>query len=142
MRVPGTRIMLGLMLMAGAGGANAECVLSVPASYAGSSCIRDLSPQSVDTKRPNAKVTMSNDTRPADIRLEVARSMSDLPWAESRDWIHHPPEWLRDIKDNRRRGAPVPLLHLWRSQQTQTLVALGVNHRGQPGLYMSRKLPY
>ncbi len=72
----------------------------------------------------------------------VARSMSELPWAESRNWIRNPPEWLQDIKDSRRRRAPVPVLHLWQSQQTQTVVALGLSHRGQPGLFISRKLPY
>jgi hypothetical protein len=72
----------------------------------------------------------------------VAQSMSEMPWAESRNWIRNPPEWLQDIKDSRRRRAPVPVVHLWQSQQTQTVVALGVSHRGQPGLFISRKLPY
>jgi hypothetical protein len=72
----------------------------------------------------------------------VAQSMSEMPWAESRNWIRNPPEWLQDIKDSRRRRAPVPVVHLWESQQTQTVVALGVSHRGQPGLFISRKLPY
>jgi hypothetical protein len=61
---------------------------------------------------------------------------------DSSDWIRNPPQWLRDIKESRRRRAPVPVLHLWRSQQMQTLVALGVNRRGQPGLYIARNLPY
>jgi len=72
----------------------------------------------------------------------VARSISELPWTDSSDWIRNPPEWLREIKESRRRRAPVPVVHLWRSQRTQTLVALGVNHRGQPGLFIARKLPY
>jgi hypothetical protein len=48
---------------------------------------------------------------------------------------------MRDIKENRRRGAPVPLVDLWRSQRTQTLIGLGVSHRGLPGLYIVRRLP-
>jgi hypothetical protein len=69
-------------------------------------------------------------------------AISELPWADSSDWIHNPPSWLRDIVDSRRRRAPVPVVHLWRSQQTQTLLSLGVNRRGLPGLYISRLLPY
>jgi hypothetical protein len=165
MPVPSTRIMLALMLvgMASATAANAECVLSASAYTARSTCLRDLVPQSAHVNRPNNEVRWSNDTRRNDNRWEtarvlgaasvagqsategdspVARSINGLPWADSRDWIRNPPEWLREIKESRRRRAPVPLVHLWRSQQTQTLVALGVSHRGQPGLFIARKLPY
>jgi hypothetical protein len=159
MHVPGTRIILALLLMASAAGAHAECTPSVAASNARSACARDFSAQSPYLNRPNIKTGSSNaglmDTRSAVTRAPaaagqprvaefespVAQSLRELPWAESRDWIHNPPEWLRDIKDHR-HGAPVPLLHLWQSEQTQTLIALGVNHRGQPGLFISRKLPY
>lgn len=163
MPVPSTRIMLALMLMGSAAGANAECVLSVPAYNARSSCLRDFLPQSSHVNRPNSEVRSSNDARLIGNRWEtarvlgaasvagqgvterespVARSISELPWVDSNDWIRNPPEWLREIKESRRRRAPVPLVQLWRSQQTQTLVALGVNQRGQPGLYIARKLPY
>lgn len=69
-------------------------------------------------------------------------AISELPWTDASDWIHNPPAWVRDIVDSRRRRAPVPVVHLWRSQQTQTLLSLGVNRRGLPGLYISRLLPY
>jgi hypothetical protein len=157
--------MLALMLM-GMGCAtcaNADCVVSVPSNTPRSSCLRDFPPQSSHAIRPNVGIRSSNDTRLKDNRWEtarvlsaasvtgqsaterespVARSISELPWADSRDWIRNPPEWLRDIKESRRRRAPVPVVHLWRSQETQTLVALGVNHGGQPGLFIARKLPY
>jgi hypothetical protein len=153
---------LALMLMASAAGAKAECLPSVPAYNARSSCLRDFSPQLLHLNRAN-DARSASDSRLNDNRWETARvlgaasvagqgaterespvaqSMSELPWADSRDWIHNPPEWLREIKENRGLRTPVPVVHLWRSPQTQTLVALGVNHRGQPGLYISRKLPY
>jgi hypothetical protein len=153
------------MLMAFAAGANAECVLNGPAAAnnARSTCLRELLPQASHLNRPTTQVRSSNDIHPNDNRWEtarvlgaasvadqgvterespVARSISELPWVDSSDWIRNPPEWLRDIKESRRRRAPVPVVHLWRSQRTQTLVALGVNHRGQPGLFIARKLPY
>jgi hypothetical protein len=163
MPVPRTRIMLALMLVgiASATGANAECVLGVPAYNARSSCLRDFLPQASHVNRPNNEGrsgTRLNDNRWQTARVlgaasvagqdateretPVARSINELPWADSNDWIRNPPEWLREIKESRRRKAPVPVVHLWRSQRTQTLLALGVNHRGQPGLYIARKLPY
>jgi hypothetical protein len=157
------RSVLALVLMTSAAAANAECTLNVAGSGARPSCMRDSPSQSYHLNRPNSEVRSSNDTRPNDSRWEtarvlgaaavvgqgatehespVARSMSELPWADSSNWIRNPPEWLQDIKDSRRRRAPVPVVHLWQSQQTQTLIALGVNHRGQPGVFISRKLPY
>jgi hypothetical protein len=157
------KMVLALMLMTSVTVANAECPLSVAASAARPSCTHDFSPQSFHANRPNSEARSTNDTGRNDNRWEtarvlgaasvvdqsaaehespVARSMSELPWADSSNWIRNPPEWLQDIKDSRRRRAPVPVLHLWQSRQTQTLVALGVSHRGQPGLFISRKLPY
>jgi hypothetical protein len=161
--VPTTRMALVLMLTGfAAAAANAECALSNPA--AGSrACTRDFSPQSFHVNRPNGEPRASSDTRRDDNRWEtarvlgaatvagqgasehesaVSRSMSELRWADSSDWIRNPPPWLQEIKDSRRLRAPVPVVHLWQSQQTQTLIALGVSHRGQPGVFISRKLPY
>jgi hypothetical protein len=125
--------------------------------------MRDAASQFFHVNRANSEAHTFNESRPNDNRWEAARvlgaasvvgqgaaghdspvaqSMSEMPWAESRNWIRNPPEWLQDIKDSRRRRAPVPVVHLWQSQQTQTVVALGVSHRGQPGLFISRKLPY
>jgi hypothetical protein len=152
-----------VMVMAYATGANAECAPSVTAYSARAACLRDFLPQSFHVHHPNNEVRSSNDSRlngnrwqtaqvlgaasVADQRATerespVARSITELPWVDSSDWVRNPPEWLREIKESRRRRAPVPLLHLWRSQETQTLVALGVSHRGQPGLFIARKLPY
>jgi hypothetical protein len=151
MDVRSTRIMWALLLMASAAGANAQCIPGVSATNARSSCTREFSPQSAYANR---KLRLFNDIGQAlgsgglshaparDFQSPVARSMSELPWAESRDWIHNPPEWLRELKDDHHRGAPLPLLHLWQSQQSQTQLSLGVNHRGQPGLFISRKLPF
>jgi hypothetical protein len=160
--VPTIKIALLLTLMAFAARANAECAFSVPATSS-RACMRDFSPQSFHANRPNGEARSSNDTRRDDNRWEtarvlgaasvagqgdsghdsaVARSMSELRWADSSDWIRNPPPWLQEIKDSRRRRAPVPVVHLWQSQQTQTLIALGVSHRGQPGVFISRKLPY
>jgi hypothetical protein len=163
------RMVLALMLIlmgngiASTTGATAECAFGVPSYNARSSCVRDLLPPTSHVHHPNSDVRSSNDTRLNGNRWEaarvlgaasvvgqgatergspVARSISEVPWVDSNDWIHNPPEWLREIKESRRRRAPVPLVHLWRSQRTQTLVALGVSHRGQPGLFIARKLPY
>jgi hypothetical protein len=160
--VPTIRMALVLMLMGFAAAANAECALSSPA--AGSRpCTRDFSQQPFHVNRPTGEPRAPNDTRRDDSRWEtarvlgaasvagqsagehesaVARSMSELRWADSSDWIRNPPPWLQEIKDSRRRRAPVPVVHLWQSQQTQTLIALGISHRGQPGVFISRKLPY
>jgi hypothetical protein len=163
MPVPTTRLALAVMLIASAAGANAECVLTTAAYGAKSSCSRDLSPPSFHVNRSNSEVRSSTDSHRDNNRWEtarllgaasvaaqgatehgsaVARSLSELPWADSNNWIRSPPEWLQEIKDSRRRRAPMPVVHLWQSQQKQTLVALGVSHRGQPGLFISRKLPY
>jgi hypothetical protein len=158
-----TRSVLALMLMAFAATANAQCAPGVAASGVRPSCMRDAASQFFHANRANSEAHTFNETHPNDNRWEAARvlgaasvagqgaaahdsavaqSMSEMPWAESRNWIRNPPEWLQDIKDSRRRRAPVPVVHLWQSQQTQTVVALGVSHRGQPGLFISRKLPY
>ena len=158
-----TRSALALMLMVCAATANAQCAPGVAASGTRPSCTRDASAQLFHLNRANSEARISNESHPNDNRWEAARvlgaasvvgqgaaehdspvaqSMSEMPWAESRNWIRNPPEWLQDIKDSRRRRAPVPVVHLWQSQQTQTVVALGVSHRGQPGLFISRKLPY
>jgi hypothetical protein len=160
--VPATRMALVLMLMGFAAAANAECALSNPASSS-RPCTRDISPQSFHLNRPNGEPRSPNDTRRDDNRWETARvlgaatvagqgasehesavtrSMSELRWADSSDWIRNPPPWLQEIKDSRRLRAPVPVVHLWQSQQTHTWIALGVSHRGQPGVFISRKLPY
>jgi len=163
MPVPSTRIMLALMLVAFSAGAHAECALTGPAANAKSSCIHELAPPSLRVNRPPSETRTSIDGRANDNRWEAARvlgaasvagqgsserespvtrSMDGLPWVDSHDWIHNPPEWVRDIKESRARRAPVPLVHLWRSQETQTLLALGVSHTGKPGLFITRKLPY
>lgn len=160
--VPTIRIVLALMLMGFAAGANAECAPSGPATSF-KPCMRELSPQSFHVNRPLGDAHSSNDTGrdggnwerarvlgAASVAAQgaiehgsaVARSMSELRWVDSSDWIRNPPPWLQDIKDSRRLRAPVPVLHLWQSQQTHTLIALGVSHRGQPGVFISRKLPY
>lgn len=133
--VSSTRMMLAVMLMACAASANAECALNVTASNARPACVR------WETARVLGAASVAGQSDTAR-ESPVARSISELPWVDSSDWIRNPPQWLRDIKESRRRRAPVPVLHLWRSQQMQTLVALGVNRRGQPGLYIARNLPY
>ena len=167
--MPSTRIMLALVLMASTAAANAECVASAAAINPRSACLHDISLPASHSNRPAGEVRTSNDVRASsdahinDNRWEaarvlgaasvasqggterdstVARSINELPWADSHDWIRNPPEWVRDIKDSRARRAPVPLLHLWRSQERQTLVALGVSHSGKPGVFIARKLPY
>jgi hypothetical protein len=74
----------------------------------------------------------------------AALSISEVHWADSHDWIHNPPQWIRDAADNaktyKKRG--MPILHLWDSQSRQTVIAIGVNPHGNPGLYFSQKLPF
>jgi hypothetical protein len=66
------------------------------------------------------------------------RSLDAVPWADSRDWVHNPPQILRDIRNYRRQG--VPIIRLVNS--AQTVVAFGVSNHGKPGLYFFRKLPF
>ena len=160
--VPTIRIGLAVMLMGLAAGAKPECAASGPATSS-KLCMRELSPQSFHANHPPGEAHSPSDTRRDGSNREsarllgaagvagqgatehesvVARSMSELRWVDSSDWIRNPPPWLQDIKDSRRLRAPVPVLHLWQSQQTHTLIALGVSHRGQPGVFISRKLPY
>jgi hypothetical protein len=120
MPVARSTIAIALMLLATATAARAECAFSVHASGVASACIRTL-------------LQPSNDRR--------WQTMSGLQWVDSSDWIRNPPAWLREVEESRRRRAPLPLLHLWRSQGSQTLLALGLNRR-LPGLYFARKLPY
>ncbi len=66
------------------------------------------------------------------------RTLDTVPWADSRDWIHNPPQILKDIRNYRRQG--VPIIRLVNS--AQTVVAFGVSNHGKPGLYFTRKLPF
>jgi len=66
------------------------------------------------------------------------RSLDAVPWADSRDWIHNPPQILKELKNYRRQG--VPIIRLVNS--AQTVVAFGVSNHGKPGLYFTRKLPF
>jgi hypothetical protein len=121
MPVPRATTVMTLLLLVSATDARAECGLNLRAYSPGSACMRNSAPQ-------------TNEHR--------WQTMSGLQWVDSSDWLHNPPAWLREVVESRRRRAPLPLLHLWRSQSTQTLLALGVNRRGLPGLYFARQLPY
>ena len=70
----------------------------------------------------------------------VQHSLSEVHWADARDWIHNPPEWLREAKNYKRQG--MPILHLMQSEDKNTLLAIGVSNHGKPGLYLTRKLPF
>jgi hypothetical protein len=68
----------------------------------------------------------------------VSRSLSQLHFADSHDWIHNPPEILKEIRNYRHQG--VPIIHLVESRET--MVAIGVSNHGKPGLYFTRNLPF
>jgi hypothetical protein len=72
----------------------------------------------------------------------VQRSFAELRWTDSRDWIHNPPDWVRTARDYRRRGMPMPIIHLMQSTDKNTLLAIGVGSHGKPGLYLTRNLPF
>lgn len=114
-------ILMALMLLGATTGVRAGCGVNVRAVSPASACMHNSAP-------PTDEHRWS--------------TMTGLAWVDSSDWIHNPPAWLREVQDSRRRRAPVPLLHLWRSQGAQTSIALGVNRRGLPGVYFARKLPY
>ena len=122
MPVPRARMTIPLLqlLLASATAARAECALTAHAYSNVAACNRDFPPPS--------------DSRPLDA---AAQALRGLHWMDSNDWIHNPPQWLREAEESRRLRAPLPVVHLWRSQQTQTLFALGVSRRGLPGLYSS-----
>ena len=68
----------------------------------------------------------------------VARSLSEVRWADPHDWIHNPPTWINEVKNYKKQG--MPIIHLMQSKQT--VIALGVSNHGKPGLYFTRKLPF
>jgi hypothetical protein len=80
--------------------------------------------------------------RSAELDSPVARSISQLQWADSNDWIHNPPAWMReavnDAHNYKKRG--MPIVHLWASPHG--VLAIGVNSHGTPGLYFSQRLPF
>jgi hypothetical protein len=76
----------------------------------------------------------------AEMETPVQRSLSNVHWADSRDWINNPPEWIKAARNYRRQG--MPLVHLLQSQNKSSLLALGVSNRGKPGLYFTQKLPF
>jgi hypothetical protein len=70
----------------------------------------------------------------------VQQSLNGVHWADSRDWIHNPPEWLKEAKNYKRQG--MPILHLMQSEDKSTLLSFGISNHGKPGLYLTRKLPF
>jgi hypothetical protein len=74
----------------------------------------------------------------AEYESVVSRSMNQLPFVDSRDWIHNPPEILREVRNYRRQG--MPIIHLMQSRETT--IVIGVSNHGKPGLYFTRKLPF
>jgi hypothetical protein len=88
----------------------------------------------------SAASIVSQHGKDAELETPVQRSLSDVHWADSRDWINNPPEWVKAARNYKRQG--MPIVHLLQSQDKSTLVALGVSNHGKPGLYFMRKLPY
>ena len=59
----------------------------------------------------------------------VAQSLSSARWDDT-------PQVIQAAKQFKRRG--LPLVHLWESDHA--LLALGLNQRGKPGLYITQKI--
>ena len=76
----------------------------------------------------------------AEFATPVQRSLSDVHWTDTRDWVHNPPEWVKAARNYKRQG--MPIVHLLQSQDKSSLLALGVSNRGKPGLYFTQKLPF
>jgi hypothetical protein len=74
----------------------------------------------------------------SDLESPVARSLGELRWTDSHDWINNPPEWVKAARNYKRQG--MPIIHLMQSKDT--LVALGVSNHGKPGLYFTRKVGF
>jgi hypothetical protein len=77
-----------------------------------------------------------------ELKSPAAQSLSGVQWADSHDWIHNPPAWIREAVDNARsyKKRGMPIVHLWTSEHA--VLAIGVNPHGNPGLYFSQKLPF
>jgi hypothetical protein len=88
----------------------------------------------------SAASVVSQHERDAELETPVQRSLNDVHWVDSRDWINNPPEWVKAARNYKRQG--MPIVHLLQSQDKSTLLALGVSNHGKPGLYFTRKLPY
>jgi hypothetical protein len=59
-----------------------------------------------------------------------------VPWDDSPSWSRSAPTLFHAARQLRRQG--LPLLHLWQSQHFQ--LALGLNSRGRPGIYLTQKM--
>jgi hypothetical protein len=86
----------------------------------------------------SAATIATEHSRDTEYETPVERSMNEVHWADSHDWIHNPPEWIKEVKNYRKQG--MPIIHLMESKQT--LIAIGVSNHGKPGLYFTRKLPF
>jgi hypothetical protein len=66
----------------------------------------------------------------------IARSMA-IHWDDAPDWMRvAPPGVMSAARQFRRRG--LPLVRLW--QSPHLLLALGLNNRARPGIYLTQKL--
>jgi hypothetical protein len=125
------------------GGCNRESPAH-PASYAAAvssrlSAAMEASKWSLASTR-SAEQIAAEHAPDASAETPVQQSLSGVHWADSRDWIHNPPEWLQAAKNYKRQG--MPILHLLQSQDKSTSLALGVSNHGKPGLYLTQKLPF
>ena len=86
----------------------------------------------------SAADVVSQHSKDAGLESSMSRTLSELHWADSHDWINNPPEWVKAARNYRRQG--MPIIHLMQSKDT--LVALGVSNHGKPGLYFTRKVGF
>lgn len=119
--------------------ANLRAMTGLPvAARAGAADALESSHRSL--ARAQSAARFANQQQNAPIESRVQQSLSGVRWADSRDWIHNPPEWLKAARNYRRQG--MPIIHLLQSQDKNTLLALGVSNHGKPGLYLTQKLPF
>jgi hypothetical protein len=118
---------------------------SMGSSHPRSSCAHELpvhTPEGVNrwsaVSAQSAASVATEYSRQTEYETPIERSLNELHWADSHDWIHNPPAWIKDAKNYRKQG--MPIIHLMESKQM--LIAFGISNHGKPGLYFNRKLPF
>jgi hypothetical protein len=121
-----------------------------PSAHARTNCTRELPVRSLESSHPedanrwsaasalSAANVATEHSRDTEYETPVERSLSEVRWADSHDWIHNPPEWVQQVKNYRKQG--MPIVHLMQSKETS--IALGIGNHGKPGLYFTHKLPF
>jgi len=128
---------LNALISARASNSNSKSNCSREATSHPETRVNDSSRWSLAAAASAASIA-SEHSKGSELDSTVARSLSELHFADSHDWINNPPEWVKAARNYKRQG--MPILHLVQSESTS--VALGLSNKGKPGLYFTRKVGF